>query len=314
VTRDDGWVIDSPRVGCAIYVPGISSGTLDSFEIDRTCLIDHVETTNLLVPFVIPGDMQETWNGYPETLPGDTLSFAEAVHLANCIAYDHEVPTVVQPYHDGQGVTFESIGFPREWINKGQSYTDALIQAAEAAADARFTDALEFRYRSEPALAAFSRRFSGHSEPLAMYAMALRQVDILTEYLCLYRICEWADGKNGKTFINATISSIATYDFGDLQMQHASVEPEPRSLNVFTAYRDQALERLREFKAAGIEDVGKHLYAFRNGVAHGKSQLLIHDFASNVDLVAAELPLLRLLCRIAIERPNTTDIPHFTVD
>lgn len=294
-------VIDSSRIGCAIYVPGISARTFEPFIVDDRWLLDHVETENLFVPLILPENWQTIWDGFPRSLPGDTASFAEAVAFANCISYDHEVPTVVQPLAPGHAPSYDAIGFPRAWLDPGQSFTDAFITAAESAVDVRFTDALDFRYSDDASLTNFSHRFHGRAEPLAMYAMALRQVDLLAEYLCLYRICEWADRKNGVSFINENLETIATHDFGELRMNHATLSNERSSINVFETYRERAVGRLEALRTSGIEDIGKHLYGYRNGLAHGKSDLLIQDFGANVDTVAAELPLLHLLCRLAIE-------------
>lgn len=67
----------------------------------------------------------------------------------------------------------------------------------------------------------------GRAEPLAMYGMTLRQVDLLAEYFCLYRICEWADGKNGVSCINDNVDAIATHDFGELRTSLRARSSEP---------------------------------------------------------------------------------------
>ena len=292
-------MIDSSRIGCAIYVPGMSSYTFESFVVDGKWFLDHIETENLFIPLVLPDGWEESWDGFARSLPGDTASFDEAVMLANCISYDHEVPTVVQPIWEGRAPSYDAVGFPRKWIDPGKSYADALIAASEAAVDVRFTDCLQFRYPDDT-LNEFDRRFRGQAQPLAMYGMALRQVDLLAEYLCLYRICEWADGKNGVKFINDNVDAIATHDFGELWLEHLTLERERPKRNVFEEYQERAVGRLEALRTAGEEDIGRYLYGYRNGLAHGKSDLLVQDFGASVDRVAQELPLLRLVCRLAI--------------
>ncbi|GGU39647.1 methylamine utilization protein MauJ [Lentzea flava] len=292
-------MIDSSRIGCAIYVPGMSSYTLEPFVVDDKWFLHHLTTENLFIPFVLPDGWKDTWDEDPTSLSGDTASFDEAVMLANCISYDHEVPTVVQPFADGRAPSYDAVGFPRKWIDPGKSYAEALITASEAAVDVRFTDCLRFRY-SDDSLNEFGGRFQGKAEPLAMYGMALRQVDLLAEYLCLYRICEWADGVNGKKFINNNVDAIAGHDFGELWLEHLTLERERPKRNVFEEYQERAVGRLEALRTGGEEDIGKYLYGFRNGLAHGKSDLLVQDFGASVDRVAQELPLLRLLCRLAI--------------
>lgn len=293
-------MMNASRIGCAIYIPGVSSETFEPFVVDDKWLLDHVETANLFIPLALPDGWQATWDGHAGSLSGDTASFAEAVAFANCISYDHEVPTVVQPFGSGRTPSYDPVGFPRAWVDPGRSYSDALVAAAEAAVDVRFTDALDFRYPEKVSLTEFSHRFSGRAEPLAMYGMALRQVDLLTEYFCLYRICEWADGNNGVSFINDNVDAIATHDFGELRMNYLTLSSEVSSLNVFETYRERAVGRLEVLRTSGVEDIGKYLYGYRNGLAHGKTDLLVQDFGANVDAVATELPLLRLVCRLAI--------------
>lgn len=293
-------MIDSSRIGCAIYVPGIGSSTLESFVVDDKWYLDHRSPENLFIPLLLPDGWRNNWDWDPWSLSGDTASFDEAVMLANCISYDHEVPTVVQPIWDGRAPSYDAVGFPRKWVDPGKSYADALITAAEAAVDVRFTDALRFRYPDD-SLNGFDRRFRGRSEPLAMYGMALRQVDLLAEYLCLYRICEWADDKNGMRFINDTVDAIAAHDFGELWLEHLTLGRDRPKRNVFEEYQERAVGRLEALRTAGEEDIGRYLYRYRNGLAHGKSDLLVQDFGASVDRVAQELPLLRLLCRLAIE-------------
>jgi hypothetical protein len=72
-------------------------------------------------------------------------------------------------------------------------------------------------------------------------------------------------------------------------------------LNVFEVYRERSVARLEVLRTSGVEDIGKHLYTYRNGLAHGKTNFLVQDFGASVDAVAVELPLLRLICRLAIE-------------
>ncbi len=63
----------------------------------------------------------------------------------------------------------------------------------------------------------------------------------------------------------------------------------------------EALDRL---KTSGIEDVGAHLYkSGRMAIAHAKSDPIINpDDASDYDRIASELPLMRGLAELAIER------------
>src|SRR4051812_42991492 len=106
-------MIDSSRIGCEICIPGISNGTFKSFIVDDKWLLEHVETESSFIPLVLPDGWQANWDGYTRSLTGDTASFAEAVTFANCVSYDHEVPTVVQPWSSGTATSYDAVGFPR---------------------------------------------------------------------------------------------------------------------------------------------------------------------------------------------------------
>src|SRR5438445_738386 len=102
---------------------------------------------------------------------------------------------------------WSSAGLVVPW--PGLSYTscfmgkwDSLTAVYGSAAELRFNGSYVIRYGGEdPApVTDFIHRFIGREELVSMYAMAARQADQLSEYLCLYRILEAADQRNGKIF------------------------------------------------------------------------------------------------------------------
>jgi hypothetical protein len=162
-------------------------------------------------------------------------------------------------------------------------------------------EAVALRYDDEdPRLPLFSKRFSGLEEPLSMYAMATRQVDWMSEYLCLYRVLEWVKKDNGKPFISAHLGDVETYDFGAL-CAHSWMTDD--AVDVFGEYRSRAWARITALRHQGRSDVdiAEHLYAIRNGLAHGKGNFLVADFGADVATVAEDLPIVKLLSRMVVD-------------
>jgi hypothetical protein len=49
-------------------------------------------------------------------------------------------------------------------------------------------------------------------------------------------------------------------------------------------------------------DIAKYLYAVRNRLAHGKEDALVSDFSRALVAVADDLPIIKLLARLVVER------------
>lgn len=153
---------------------------------------------------------------------GPTATFEDAQWVANALAYDHDAPVGLRPVMTGSRCDRHSRPRDLEATNpihpvsalfdpEVDRYWLMLAEVHEAAADLRFNGCWGMRYElenawpgyDEPASTAaistrFRKRFSGREELLALYAMAARQADAMGEYLCLYRVLEAADGRNGR--------------------------------------------------------------------------------------------------------------------
>ena len=134
-----------------------------------------------------------------------------------------------------------------------------------------------------PALTRFEDRFPNRSEVLGLYAMATRQVDVLSEYLCLYRVLE-APRDERKPSSPPASTFYETYDFGSL----TATEVLGTTADVFDVYRQRALDRLEVLRHSlpSDTDVAEHLYKTRNSLAHGKTKMIIEDFGDGVTSVA----------------------------
>lgn len=182
-------------------------------------------------------------------------------------------------------------------------YWDHLNQAYLAAAELRFNGSCVLRYELDNASPStdFSARFAGREELVSLYAMAARQADPLSEYLCLYRVLEAADKANGKAFAKEKLSTLTTNWFGDLRVipdeLNADYESAP---NAFEIYREGAQVEMDRLSEQGA-DIPAHLYAIRNALAHGKRNILTPSHVERVEDAAASLSIVKLLARMAVE-------------
>jgi hypothetical protein len=250
--------------------------------------------------------------GILPTTGGRVATMDDALWLADVLAFDHDAPVGVQPTVEGlwpDAKVRDPDAIPpnapvqAEGFLDGFWYWQTLNESLGAAAELRFSGSYVVRYDPEDPRAPtanFSARFSGREELVGMYAMAARQADLLSEYLCLYRILEAADGSNGKAFSKVNLERIATRDFGELRIIGLDMK-YATALNAFEVYRQRALQELAALKAEGISDVPWYLYDIRNSIAHGKSNVLHARSGERFVRTARALPLVKLLARIAVE-------------
>lgn len=237
-------------------------------------------------------------------------SLEDARWLADVLAYDHDAPVGITPSFAGTWPDRHPIDptanppSPPLGAAEGSSttawYWESLNQSYGAAADLRFSGSIAVRYdEGERAPSTdFTTRFQGREERVALYAMAARQPDLLSEYLCLYRLLEAADGTNGKAFASSHSANIETADFGELRVIVDMLDDG--ELNAFEVYRERAIAEVQRLAATGI-DVSGHLYELRNSLAHGKHSLLTHSDGARFENAARALPVVKLLARIAVE-------------
>jgi len=254
-------------------------------------------------------------NGTLGILPiGDNApaTIEDARWLADALAFDHDAPVGISPAWDGvwpnQTPRDPAAHPPIQPIHPFSKeltgfYWESLNQSYGAAAELRFQGSYVIRYDNEDATAprtAFSDRFAGREEWVALYAMAARQADVLAEYLCLYRVLEAADNANGKSFTENNLSRLATHDFGDLRVIGDDMTYES-SVNAFEAYRARAQAELARLRTGGVSDMPSHLYSIRNSLAHGKHNTLTTRHQDRWLEAGRALPVVKLLARLAIE-------------
>jgi hypothetical protein len=207
----------------------------------------------------------------PEGSGRSPATVDDARWLADVFAFDHDAPIGIWPAMDGQDPPspIDPAASPQvqpvhplegSWT---RWYWEHLQMAYGAAAENRFNGSCVLRYDpddEESPSTDFTARFAGREELVGLYAMAARQVDPLSEYLCLYRLLEAADKKNGKTFIAKNLGGLQTKPFGDLRVIPDELGAEyDDAPNAFEVYRERATAEIDRLTAAGTHIAG-HLY------------------------------------------------------
>lgn len=236
----------------------------------------------------------------------------DALWLADVLAFDHDAPVGVQPAMDGvwpDAKPKDANAVPPSQPVQPNAIMDAFLhwstlnQAYGVAAELRFNGSYVIRYDDDDADAPgtdFSVRFGEREELVALYAMAARQVDVLSEYLCLYRVLEAADARNGMTFSGQALPGLLGRDFGDLRVVGPDNE-YATGLNAFDEYRDRARAELASLDAEGVGDIPGYLYGMRNSLAHGKTNTLHLRSGDRFGRAVRALPIVKLLARLAVE-------------
>jgi hypothetical protein len=257
-----------------------------------------------------PGDPALSSLGvFPMTPGGTTATVDDAMWLADVIAFDHDAPVGIHPASGGPGAPpKDPDGLPQTQPVHPYAddlttwYWDDISRAQGAAAELRFNDSYVLRYEDDEPRAPrrdFSTRFDGREQLVSMYAMAARQADPLSEYLCLYRILEAADSANGMRYAADLLPTFLAHDYGDLVIVD-SIWAEAMT-HVFEAYKFRAKMELATLQAQGVDDVPEHLYRIRNSLAHGRTDVLTGSFGSSYNAALRALPIIKLLARTVVE-------------
>ncbi len=283
-------MVDWSRASWLIAFPGIADAYLWGFDVDGTWRLRHGNPAGGTLAIL------------PAKARGRRATFDEAVRIADCIAFDHDAPIGLFPAASNRRTSFPHkpiIGMP---VDPARWYFDDLRKAFSAAAEIRFGESYCVRYgitEDRPPSTAFETRFAARQRLVSLYAMAARQADVLSEYLCLYRLLEARDRSNGKAFAAANLASIGGHDFGVLRVYRS----HDNWVNAFEVYRRRAGRELARLRRDGIATPGQvadHLNGIRNSLAHGASSVRVSDFDATVREVSGALPVVKLLARLAV--------------
>jgi hypothetical protein len=288
-------MVDWSRADWFVELAGIADAWLWPFDIDGRWRLRHGDPAMGSLA-VLP------WRNKRRK-----ASLTEVAWIADCLAYDHDAPVGVSPNALNRRARFPNQPIiPHPGENATLWYFRDQLLAYEAVAEMRFGNSYLLRYDPydpRSPTTDFDSRFLGRESLVSLYAMAARQADLLSEFLCLYRVLEAADGANGTAFIGQHLGEILDRDFGFLGVA-ATLLGADEWTNVFDVYRRRArneLARLRSLGTTTGSEVASHLYRIRNSLAHGKRSTTTGDFGPRVAEVAGALHVIKLLARLAVE-------------
>ena len=280
------------RVDHWIDIVGIRTDIYGPFTVDRKFWLVWLDPTYTFA-------LAHKKKSYPASL-------GEAVFYANCLSFEHELPTSVR---QRRGARLDKPVARGRNRHLNESYYQAIGTAYESINDLRLgpLTTVTFQYQSIESTIdlPYTAKYARVSQELALYATALRQVDPLSEFLCYYRIIESVAGDNHKQWVERNLPRLSSYDFGFLRVFTDLVQPWERKRNLFTIYKRRAIARLHQLaqvRNRTDSQIAKYLYSEnRCGIAHGKRDLKIFDFASTVEQISLDVYPMKLLARMAIE-------------
>jgi hypothetical protein len=253
-----------------------------------------------------------------------------AWYYADCIAFEHDIPVIVLPNRSD----FERFGYryavggparsKQEYVGRDESgqiikrtvraqsakdavrnfYTEQLCSIFSEVREIRqgpLTYVL-FRHGTSGARLdlPYSNTYSSAIQEVHLYAVALRQADALSEFLCYYRVIESATNSNGVDWVSRALNRLASHNFGRIEIGRM---PEPGSRNLVAIWRRRALMRLLILgqQYGSSVDIAKYLYQTnRCGIAHGR-RIVRADITPSYFEVVRDTYILKLLARLAID-------------
>ncbi len=279
-----------------IHLVGLASDEISGVVLDNRIALEQIHPTYTLALLPISA--------------GDRLSYEEASFYAEYLSYLHELPALVVPKQRDFGagdIAFLLDNYPPE--DTRLAYLRELIPALEIVAELRWGP-LGVIYTVFPRiddLVYLTPRIDFESvvEELHLYASALRQLDVGSEYLNYYRVIEAVSRSNGVAWMEENLPQLEDYEFhmilGSGDTEVSLLQP----INVVDLMKQRAIDLLREHENA--ERFARHLYNVRNGIAHGR-RIQRMDTAIGFGQVYRALYAIKLLARMGIEEKRAGHI------
>lgn len=307
---------------------GLASDTVGDVVIDRRIALiqPHPESNLYLCPLC----------------PNPQPTSAEAWFYCDCIAYEHEIPAIVLPtegevsrfkyrylhngpsqprdrhiVHLGQGTTevFTEHPIPPRVLTKN-FLLDQLLSIFEMTREFRhgpltFVLFRTHRYRRRVYLD-YSSLYGSVAKELSLYSAALRQPDLLSEYLNYCRVIESAtaasSSKEWKEWMVNALGRLRSHPFGKVLIGHAE-DDRYCPKNALGIYRRRAAARLRQLRRTKQtdRDLAQYLYNVnRCGIAHGRNAVVRGDIVPSYFEVDRDAIILKLLARMAIDEKKVS--------
>jgi hypothetical protein len=233
-------------------------------------------------------------------------TFKEIVFYTNCLAYEHDLPAFILPAR--RKALLKPIEKGKA-ANINDSYYQSLEMGYEAINSIRLGPLAYVNFRwpgfIEEVDMPYTTKYSCVAKELSLYSTAIRQLDPLSEFLCYFRVIESVTLSNGKDWISRNLVRLKKYDFGFLEFGTDTHLGQIRTkrTNIFSIYRNRASKRIEDLKnKLGGRSIADYFYREnRCGIAHGKTGVKEYDFGFNIEEIAKDVYILKLLSRIAIE-------------
>jgi len=265
--------------------------------------------------------------------------YKEAWFYNDCIAYEHEIPSIVYPtkkelksfkhryYYIGSSKpqkittfhlsdekeTYETTYYtklPSQQELIDRFFIDDLLIILEQIWQLRYgpySFILFKTYNSKNQINLnYSQKYNKVSNELILYSSSLRQADFLSEYLCLYRVIESVSKSNGKVWIENALDRVLNYSFDKITI--ASEESVFTKKNLISIFKRRYSARLKHLKKLhkSNKNIAEVLYHInRCGIAHGRN-IVNPIYGSSYFEIAKDTTLLKLLARLAIEEKRKT--------
>lgn len=231
-------------------------------------------------------------------------SFEYLLFIANCLSFDHEVPTL--PRIERRAQLPRALFMPRRMQPNAGAYCESVAGILEGASQLRLGGSVIVPFQTPIMTTAgdlpYSSCYGPAAKEMGLYAGALRQVDVLSEYLQYYRVIECIAGGRHREWIAGHFEKLRTFQFAPVVFRNPMPFQRRSRRDLVSLYRIRAVSRLSELRKRSI-DIVEHLYnTTRCGIAHGKHGLLQVDYAQNLREVSRDTPIIKLLARMAILR------------
>jgi len=148
----------------------------------------------------------------------------------------------------------------------------------------------------------YSKKYSNVAELLQLYAMALRQIEPLYEFLEYCKILENCLGSSSKSswieYVANNLDNIEKFDFGYIEISDILGQNKK---NLMEWYKKRAVERIRELKKKmNVEKIAEYFYVEnRCGIAHGV-RVKKQDFSCDYFTIYKDCYVLKMLSKMSI--------------
>lgn len=303
-----------------IWPVGVSSDSFGRFSVDGQVRVvqPHPEVTLYLCPL----------RGRPHPDP-DTVTF-----WSDCLAFEHDcafVPVLRDVDYRRLAPRPLEIGPTRPWpvavystSDEGPGTTSYVTQhplSPRAFFASEFPGAMaeiansvrEMRHGAKTWLIsqyiefsgdlAYSKRYKGLEDAVHFYAAALRQPDLVAEYLFYFRALEAVVGRSAQGWIGPKLAKLSKYLGPDVLIAHEDAIENQPPRRLMALLRRRATTRAEALlrQLGSTAKVAAHLGDInRNAAAHGTAGMR-SDFSNAYFNLSEDTLLLKVLARIGIE-------------